>query len=449
MRMRLRRASETIYLSGGDGSTILGCTYHDTAADGDTEKVTETIDVVLEGAAASVVANVRTIESWLEEAKAYQTGDSDDRIWLEIDLLDTDDWWRSEILSGMVSRSTSMRMLKAGQLLIGVQVTRNNWLEAYAETSVPISNGNGTDVTTGLPVFNCSDGAGASPAIRHNWVGIAANVIQGTIPAPARLELTNSYDSSADLGIVWVGHNWRSDPTNLAHVLEAEAASGGTAVDHAGSSGGQYKSVVVADGSEQTMLTWTLSTNLLNAARGRFFKIFMRRSLGIDTGMLYRLKLLDDTVTVWSGGQALVENSVRTINPIDVVQLPPWLPGQTGVRGMKLVLTGQRASTGSLTVYPDYLMLMALDSYREIALIGMGVEYGRRLIDDPIDGVYADDGSGGLRSGEFTPRGPGIWLKPLAAQRLFFLMHGNTILDGPISRSLSVVVKYRPRRLRL
>lgn len=90
-----------------------------------------------------------------------------------------------------------------------------------------------------------------------------------------------------------------------------------------------------------------------------------------------------------------------------------------------------------------------MDSYRQYESIGGGMAQNRRLIDDPTNGTYTDNGADGLKSSDFATLGKGIWLEPKVAQRLYFLMHGSTIGDGPIDRSLSVVVKYRPRRLRL
>ena len=449
MLMRLRRGtSETLNLSGGSG-TILGCTYLDAAADAETEEVTETIEVVLEGTAANVLADERQIERWLEEARRFQEEGNGERVWLEMDVVGSGDWQRSEVLGGMVTRGTSMRMLLGGQIQIGVQVRRRNWWEAYNETSVALSNGNGTNVTTGLAVFNGSDGSGSAPAMRHNYAQIGAGVIGGTIPAPARLELTNTYASSSGLEDIWVGHNFSSDPANLAHVLEAEAATGGTTTASASSSGGYFKLVSVSEGSEQTLLSWALSTTLLSAARGRYFGVMMRRALGLDTGAQYRLKLKDGASVVWSGGLSLVENANRLINLLDVAQLPPWLPGIGGVRGLTLELSGARIGTGSLSVYVDFLMLMALDSHRQFKRIGAGLDQNRKLIDDPVDGVMTSDSSGGLLSGDFVATGPGIWLVPNVLQRVYFMMHGITVADGPIDRSLSVVVKYRARRLRL
>ena len=446
--MRLRRGtSEILNLSGGSG-TIRGCQYLDAAADGEAETVTETIEVVLEGTAAAVLADVETIERWLEEARLYQENETGERVWLEMDLLDTGDWWRSEALRGMVSRGTSMRMLLGGTVKIGAQVTRRNWWETLNEVSVPLSNGNGTNVTTGINVYNASDGVGVSPNVRHNYAHIGADVILGTLPAPAKLEMTSIYTSASNLAYVWVAQNFSSDPANLAHVLEAEAATGGTLIAGGDASGGNYKSVVLNEGAEQTLLTWALSTTLLNAARGQYFGVFMRRS-GIDPTAQYRLKILDGTLVVWSGKLATIENGYMAINQLDVAQLPPWLPGKSAARALTLVLSGAKNSAGTLSVSIDYLMLMAVDGYRRFDKVGVGMAINRRLIDDPVDGVYTDNGAGGLLSGDFAAQGGGVWLRPKVAQRLYYLMHGALIGDGPIAWGLKVAVKYRPRRLRL
>ncbi len=456
MRMRLMREDEAmtegevLTLSGSsmENRTITGCTYLDTAADEDTEEVTETIEVVLEGTAATVVADIEAIENWLMEAKRYQDEQTGVRVWLEMDLLETGDWWRSEILSGTVSRSTDMRTLLDGQIQIGVHIKRRNYWETKFDNFVPISNANGTNITTGLPVFNGADERGVAPAVVQNWVQIAAGVIRGTLPTPASLELLHVTDTVESLGTIWVGHNWSSDPLNLAHLLEAETGTGGTTVDDSDSSGGKYKSITITAGAEQDLLTWTLSAAFLHAAKGRYFQVYMFRRPAIHNEVLYRLKLMDGTTTVWSSGQTLVKNPGGAIDSLGVIQLPPWLPGFFELRDLTMILTGELTAEGSSTIYPDFFMFMPVDSFRKYSNAAPGLAPGRRLIDDPTNGVYSDNGGGFLLAGGIAAEGPGIWLEPKRIQRLYFLMHGEKAL-GDLNWTVSVILRYRPRRLRL
>lgn len=315
------------------------------------------------------------------------------------------------------------------------------------EAQVPLTNVNGTDNTSGLNIFNCDDRTGSAPNQRTNLVGIDGADISGDLPGPARLEITNTYNESARLNDIYIGHSTHED-ANFPNILEAEAATGGTPRVSATCSGGYSSRKALASGSEQELFTWSLTAAQMSACGARPHKIILRWDGIPSLNVKYRLKVQYLITDLWKSELVSLDTSRATqIRDMFTVRIPPWLAGYSNLSALDLVLSGYQETGSSVNIDLDYLALMPLDGWRYVYPNGYGVLYPYRVVDDAINGeLYRDNGSGSSKVGLMTGFGNQIHLAPGKNQYLYFLMHSNIMNTGEVDRSAKIKLFYRPRR---
>jgi len=411
--------------------------------------VSEQIDLVWEGDLAEQRAAINTLNRLFQQARHRQRTGMAARVYLEFRPGSTGDWWRSEILSGRVlvddaDLEFDLQLVNVA-LEAAIIYTRRFFWEG-PEAQIPLTNGNGQNNTAGLTVVNHDD----ADAGDDNYVAIASTAISGDLPAPPRLEMTNSYDSATRASTIYVAHNAFSAPGTLAHILEAEDAAGGTPTEHATASAGYYSALSWEATTETLLLNWEISTEQLNALGGNYVRLLMRlysNTIYTDLWLRVRIKYKSLT-TLWEGPRMLAVPN-QSLQDLGAVQLPPYLLGAGNIKELNLMLYGTRAQAGSHGLNVDFLQVAPCDGYRRLVPKGYHLEYQSRLIDDMVEGLlWKDTGADTAKVGIYVTYGAPILLEPGRDQRLYFLHSGWTGGAG-IDRTLSVKAFYRPRRLTL
>ena len=414
------------------------------------ETVTETAVIVVEGNAAALDSVRAGIIKRLYNAHARQTNHQRDRTFIHFQPEGAAAEWRSEILEGRIANEKNAHGEAWGSNPVEFSIiwTRRNYWEG-AEAQVPLTNTNGTDNTAGLNVYNCNDGAGASPNDRVNYCDIKAADVDGELPAATRIEMTNSY-ASGNLGYIWIGQNF-TDPANHVWNYEGEDATGGTStVDAVHSSGGDYNLLSVSSGpSFQDLLTWTIPTGDVDAAKGGTMKAIIRFTSSSDAAddIWWRIGLDVNSYKLWQSGRSKIDDAYGLlIRDIIAFNLPPWLRGQTSQAEIDLILEGQQETGGALAPKIDALYLIPTDGWCYIQANDQ-VANTERIVDDGIlDLTYVDDGAGADKRSACVRYGSPIMLEPGKLQRLYFLMHTTSNDVAEVDRLISVKLYYRPRR---
>lgn len=406
------------------------------------DNVTEQAQVLIIGGTTTARATLNKLNRLFDAARKYQQQRLGAQVWVEFRPSDTEDWYRSEILSGKVEvdeEALRSWYWNEGRIEAAVIWTRRYFWEG-PEVELPLTNGNGSHVTGGLTVYNHDD----ADTGHDNYVEIAAEDVDGDTPGPVKLQMQNTFDSLARAARFYVAHNVLSNPGSFDHILEGESASGGTNVADASCSGGAYKSVSWTGDSETQLLEWSLPTALLNAAAGNYFRILVRFLIAPSTGTWLRFKIKMELTTIWEG--AWLEAGIYdSLQELDTLQLPPYLVGAGDLYPLKLTLLGKRTGGGSL--YLDFLQLSPLDGWRKLLPKGYNLAYGVLIVDDGIGGyLYTYGWSPAGKTGHYSSRGQPLFLQPKMTQRLYFL-HTTDSGSAPIERTLRVRVWYRPRRL--
>lgn len=318
----------------------------------------------------------------------------------------------------------------------------NFWEPAAADTAVPLTNGNGSANTSGLTVWNHDD----ADSGHDNYVAISGANIGGALPAPVKLEITNTFNDTLRASRFYIGQMIFNTPGSFGHVLEGEDSTGGGVVTvSAISSGGNYMARTWTGSSEVVAYRWTIPSGTLNATAGNYYRVLARLALSAAyvPPLWVRVKVqAAGNYTIWEGKWVLA--GAATFQSLDSVQLPPWIVEVNNIAALDLVIEGRRDDAGSTNFYLDFVQLLGLDGWRELRARAYGLQYNETLVDDGIvERLYLLNGSNAYGLYVGTGR---LMLLPGRDQRLYFL-HGDWMNGGGIARTLSVKAWYRPRRL--
>lgn len=387
---------------------------------------------------------LQTVESLFLAAIEYQNRRGGSPVYVEFAAEDDDDVYRSEILYGTMEPGREALWWWADAAVEATLIWKRRfyWEGPEAELSLENTHGSGAG---GLTVYNHYD------AGHENFVDVAGADVAGVLLAPARIEITNTYNDSARLYEVFIGHNVYADPSDLDTVLEGEDADSpaGAGTPNADCSEGDYKATSTLAAAQASIMEWDLSSDLLGHCNGRWFRLLMRLQATDGTSGTDIQPKIKFALTVVGEGEEVRLNSSYELQDLGVVQLPPWLQGMDAeMYSVTLCLYGRRASaTGELGV--DFVQLTPMDSYRVLKPRGYGASYGVRVVDDGIGGwLWTDGWSGDQRTGHYVGEGQPVRLVPGKDQRIYFLM-ANSVGESEILRTASVRVYYRPRRVAL
>lgn len=383
---------------------------------------------------ADFQAIVQEIEDAFLQAELYQSRRLGSPVYVEFQPDGAAVAQRSEILTGRIEydqRVLDMQWLNR-KIEASIFWTRR-WFWELPEVELALSTG-GAPMTGGVTLYN------------HNSADPLRNFVSftppgGVIPAPIRLEITNTINTATRNYTYYINHAVHSNLSAVSHILEAEAATGGTAVAAATSSGGFYKTFTWAGDTSQEVGTWTLSTALLNALGGNYVRM-LARFVSITAGTWLKWKIKLEATTIYESEELLT--GTEALQDLDTLQLPPYLVGAGDLYPLTLTLCARKAGGGSFGL--DFVQLSVLDGWRKLHPRTYGHQYGARLVDDGmLNLVYKDGAAVAGKSGHYKGEGK-IEVWPNRTNFLYFLW---TREDGTaaIDRTISVKAFYRPRLL--
>ncbi|MBN2393483.1 MAG: hypothetical protein JXR84_22310 [Anaerolineae bacterium] len=463
MILRITDGTTTINLNGGTNSFYLSESYAPVAPElsviearaqavrdgGDVTAVTQrnVVETVTLAVAATAFSTVQTalrgLETLLYQAQHRQSTGKGAQVWVEYRAADSGDVYRSELLYGRVEpdpETGSATWIAASALRCTVMWQRRFYWEG-ARTELALDNtSTPSKATGGVTIYNHDD-AGSG---HDNYVDIAAGDVSGVLPAPAEISLYNSYNSATRTYDVHIANNIFASPTTLTHILEAEncsyVAGSAAATVNADSSNGYYQTATWAASIETTAFDWNLSAAFLATTKGNRFRV-LGRVVGATSNLRARLKILLSLTTIAETAEVDVADGLVDFG---IVQLPPYLTGETDLYALTFRLSGRCA--GGATFILDYLQFTPLDSYRVLVPRGYGVAYTTTLVDNGITGALYVDCAGSGKTGLYIAHGSPVMLWPSVAQRLYFLCK-NSSGAPDIVRTHTVRVYYRPRLL--
>lgn len=308
-------------------------------------------------------------------------------------------------------------------------------------TELDLDNGNGTDVTGGLTVYNHDD-AGAG---HDNWVKVDGEDLKGEFPAIIQLKLKSDSGEAEKTSKVYIGV--RKGDLTFVNILEDNDAafvigSPSPTLDTGNSSADYYTQFQFSGTTEQALIRWDLTAAQVEATQGPF-RLFgrVKDATHWDQNANYAIAIKYGTEILWQSKWRKPINTTTELFDFGTVYMPPWLVGtETGLAALSIEIRGIRDIAGTTTIDFDYLGLLPMDGgYRVLEFRATGMAQNEYLVDDGwTDAVYhinTSDKKTGLPYG-LMPR---IELKADTDQRIYFFMEG-TSGNSQIARQLKVQV---------
>lgn len=392
----------------------------------------ETIELML---IASTKPGLQTlansIEHFLFAANRRQRSKTGPKVYLQLKVDGEAVTWRSEILSArFVLDDSSLDMWANIKTRCRVTLTRRYFWEG-AESELELSTSNASAATGGQTIWNHDD----SGTGHDNWVGIAADQIEGTLPAPVRLELTNNHGAAIFYRNIYLSTNAFADPTNFTHILEGEDGGGLTPTVESTCSDGNYGASTF---STLTGWDWTLPGALLQKTGGRFLRILARfHSIGGDFYAQPIIKDADNVFNLYEGDEVFVD---KDFNLVDLGSLPFPPSNAVNVSWTDMTLYIQVRASSSTTVALDFLQLTPTDSYVHLIQRGYSIADGDSITVDGIEDVVHTEGAP-----LYTAIAMPLLVFPNRSQRILIL-HDDSDGDADIDETFSIRAYYRPRR---
>lgn len=327
----------------------------------------------------------------------------------------------------------SLAYYASGSLSVAISFTRENHFDS-AEIQIPLTS----NPLTGVALVNHDDSA------HNNTFFVDRDEVETQLPAPLRLEITNTY-ASGTLKDIWIGsiqNDLYSPVPSL--ILEGELGSGGTTVSSATASNGAFQRLTWSASGWSDLTEWDLSAEDLYAFRGRTVLPMLRfANTPSVSGLLLRLSAASSGVTLYEGGEINVPAGMGYL-ALSPLRLPCGeLQGLDYPAVQQLHLQAYKPGSSSATLDVDDLLLIPQDSFRSYkGLIGLG--QNDQLIDDAFTGISYSKHTD-YELGSHITLGEGHFIQPNQAAR-FMIFQGDGNNLAPIDRSISVRAWYRRRR---
>jgi len=417
--------------------------YNPKPGDGETD-ISETVQLVLEGAQATVQSTINTINRYLADARARNENGYGDRVYLEARAGTAAEWRRSEITDGRISVTDDgmqAGLTSNARTNANLTITRRGWWENTAGTYLPIYNSNGT-ATSGtywVDVFNCADGTGSAPNKRENWVKLAAAGIGGDLPAPVTAYIRQA-TSSFNVQSIYVGKLAANYITalDMAHFL-----SDFSGTSDANCSGGAYLAKAISTDNDTAIFSADFAASAAQIMHfgGAPYHVMARfRDNSSFADVRLWLSIVQDSATVWNGAKFKLASATDLIQDLGVVNLPPGNPSECIALTIRLM--GERTTGDTETINIDFIQLF-------------GCEFAKLQLLSPSEAVVKYGGANGALSrwvGKSASApvidvvgygAPSLTVEPGKEHAFLFLANGTA--RAPITNNMEIRMEYRPR----
>jgi hypothetical protein len=412
--------------------------------------VTETATILITGSTLTALqADIRAINQMFERARMRQAGKTLVRTFVKFQASGEATTWLSEIYDGRVVMPEGAL---AGdwantQLEVAVIWERAPFWEGDTWIAVPLTNGNGTDKTDGINVYNCCDGSGNSPNKRHNYVDIdGINDIAGELPAPVKIEIKPAAG-------VTLTHVYMGVQANLAGLgliqpyIEVEDMSGlGTKTSDQTSSGGYYKRLVVSPIDSQVIAMD------VSKYPGGYYKPFIRFANAPTANVKTQFAIGGKVSSPDMPTAITFLNSNKLQSGSDMrIPIREYLPISGTLEYQFLFLITDAGGVGGATMDWDFIFLMPTDFYQEIGsslITVIGDTYKIIYSEGFENRLYRDLAAGDSVINYFDIKnGSGIYITPGVDNRLHFLTRNADAMA--ITDYSTIQMWYKPRRVTL
>jgi hypothetical protein len=325
-------------------------------------------------------------------------------------------------------------------MVLNLFYQRSNSFYGDLET-LPLTGRNGTDVTTGLDIFNATDYV----ASHGSSVLIKPADLVSPLPSPLRVELTNTYatDQLKDIFMGVFQHPTMDDEDPFFY--HAPDLSGGSTVSDPLAINDTYKRLTWSATSWTALTTLTLTLVLVDDLDGHLFRPFMHLfNSHAYSDLYFKIALQRGIYTIYQS------EAVYSDPDYDYLFFPPIsLPPNQVLRevlpsSMDLVLYAYKPTASIYTIDVDQLQLFPLD-YAANFMGFLNMSQNNVFIYDSFRKLHnVRYSAASSETVSHTLQGGPLMATPGVNNRLFFIMSNQNNTAEKL-RTAQVVVKHRKR----
>ncbi len=402
----------------------------------------ENIVLTLKGTPAQITTALSTLELIIARALDFKRAAYPSSQYLRFQLTAGGSYYITPISNiYLESNPAGYKSHQTGSLLLTLHYQRPNWFDG-PQTELPLTGSGGTDITGGFSLFNHTDhhaGHGSTALIKK------ADVVT-ELPAPLRIELTNTY-AAPNAKDILVGSFYHPSSTDFnLFFAQAHNMSGGVQNYDVLAIGDYYRRLTWSATAFSPILYYSLSAGDTNILDGRTYQPIIRLFNPHAYDDLYlQLRLKRGTDTLFTGDPIFANKAYQYII-FPPVEIPPnQLLRETLPHFVECVFYARKVSGLTYTLDVDQLMLLPLD-FPASFLGFFPFRKDNILIDDSHRQQHNVQASHiGSETVSHIRQGGQLLLMPNANTRLFF--NQSSVTDQlDVMRTSSVKVFYRPRK---
>lgn len=399
--------------------------------------VDETIDLIYMGTSANFKTDKAVLERFLEAASQAQKNLAAPKVYFHVKNGLDSEWWRSEILVGKIAYPQGFLdyPYPNGLLALSIAFRRRYYFEALVLRTIHLYTNLAPTPATSVTLYAHRD------TTHTNVAYFNADQVEGEIDAPAYVTMTNKQNDFWG-NLYYLGCSYGDNVAGLPYNLQAEAADSGMAIITSSAySGGQARQGLVY--GTTPLAVWTLTnTAWLSAAQGKYYRVLAWLN-NTDPNNVFYMNIKKYVTELWKGSE--IARSSTNLHDLGVVQLPPYLPGNSGYDDIIFSIYGSNTVNPGSQATLDFVVFVPTESYVLIDQRGYRTYIGDKIVvDTPLQTAYAENVGHGKWM-LFTRYGDGIFLKPKEKHSLVFSL--CSAMNEVVGPSFDIGLTYYPRRL--
>lgn len=387
-------------------------------SDGGEETVTDTVEILIYASTPALMqAAKRSLGALLTAAQRRQERQTGARVYVRAQLDSDTVQWQSEIVGGRLELMEDSLAVWANKMFEArLHIKRKPYWEEVNWRAIGLTNGNGSDTTSGITVYTTTDGYGTAPNKCEGYAYWGSDDFSGDLDAALKVELTNAKGSTIQFDTIWLAVNNENDPSGFDHVWEGEdAVSGGSSVSNPADSYGNYRTLTTTTGTMQ----WTITAAQAQDMAGHPFRFIVAQDLQPTGSGFLQLQIRDSVGNrvLAYGDKVFVSVSSYPVLDMGILFVPPT-PYTADPGACRLVLACSFST--STTIRIDAIHVLPAYTARKLyAPTTSDISTTGTVVLDESEG-RAYQIEGGDEQHVWTLQGAPALARPGVAGRLFF-----------------------------
>jgi len=390
------------------------------------DQVTDKIEIFLKGTPTQIFAAIATIEKVCLNSDLNSHGLYAKPQFLRFQLEAAGPYFYAEFQHPYITTNQAAYQTHfKGSIVLNIHYTRSNAF--YSDlTALPLTGRNGTDVTTGLSIFNCTDYVAA----HGSTVLVKPADLTAPMPSPLRIDLENTFATNQIKDIFIGSYHHPTYAGEDIFFYGSPDFSGGTQWTNAGAIGDYYRRFSWSPTTWSSLGTVSLDLPTVQLLADHNFRPFLHLfNSHAYTDLYFKFQLQRGTSVIYSSESVFADPNFDYIFFPPMAIPPNQVLRETNPHSLDLVLYAYKPTAATYTIDIDQLQLFPLD-YSAFFKGFFQMAQDDRFIYDSFRNLHnVRYSSAGSETVSHIRQGGPLLARPGMNTRLFFILanQNNTV----------------------